>query len=67
MFLKILVTVLLVVVAWTAVVRLTGPRLSRRRGRRDIGRARDVPAATRCPRCGIYLPPGEACQCSDRA
>ena len=66
MFLKILVTVVMVVVAWTAVVRLTGPRRPRVRSRnRSAGR--NVPAATKCANCGIYLPPGETCHCTDGA
>lgn len=66
MFLKILVTLVLMVVAWTAVVRLTGPRPPRRR-LRNRSRDKDMPTATKCAKCGIYLPPGESCHCTDRA
>ena len=64
MFLKILVTVVLVVVAWTVAVRLTGPRRPRK-PRGKVGR-RDVPAVMKCASCGIYLPPGESCTCTNR-
>lgn len=74
MFLKILVTLVLVVVAWTAAVRLTGPGRPRRRLRRRPGERprekpgdRNVPAAQKCAACGIYLPPGETCRCTDKA
>ena len=42
MFLKILVTLVLVVVAWTVAVRLTGPRKPRKRLPKDDRKA-DVP------------------------
>lgn len=66
MFLKILVTLILVVVAWTVAVRLTGPKRPRKRlDKRD--RRQDVPAAMKCANCGIYLPPGQSCRCGDSA
>lgn len=67
MFLKILVTLILVVVAWTVATRLTGPRPPRRRKRRDLTKGRQTPGVMKCAGCGIYLPPGERCRCSDDA
>ena len=66
MFLKIVVMLVLVVVAWTAAVRLTGPRVPRRR-KRQTRADRNTPTALKCAACGIYLPPGESCNCSDRS
>lgn len=70
MFLKFLVTAVVVVVAWVLVTRLTGPR--RRRGRgsdRTNQPAVRQPAQqlVKCAGCGIYLPADQTCSCADRA
>ena len=64
MFLKILVTLVLCVVAWTVATRLTGPRLPRRRKPRDLAKRQNTPGVMKCAGCGIYLPPGERCHCN---
>lgn len=65
MFLKILVTVVLVVVAWTLVTRLTGTARPRRT-RKTEHRA-PAEKLVKCAGCGIYLPASQTCNCTDRA
>jgi len=66
MFLKILVTVILAVVAWMLVTRLTGGGRPRRpvRDKRPNKPASDL---VKCKACGIYLPADQPCDCSGRA
>ncbi len=70
MFLKIFTIILLGVLAWGAVRKLTGGgRAKPARKRRDVGnRSEKKPAETlvKCSDCGIYLPPGQRCTCDGR-
>lgn len=69
MFLKILVTLVLLVVAWTVATRLTGAARPRRAHKPAHRAPQHVSAEklVKCPGCGIYLPASQTCDCRDRA
>ena len=65
MFLKILLTLIALMLAWLVLFRGLPGR--RRSGLPD--RPRNPFAGKtleQCPKCGIYLPEGEGCDCPDR-
>ena len=66
MFLKFLVTVVLAVVAWITVTRIAGWGKSRA-SVRGKGRKPIADDLVKCAGCGIYLPAGQACDCTKGA
>lgn len=66
MFLKFLATAVVLIVAWTVATRLTGPGRRRRPRVDETDNKAPLQKLVKCPGCGIYLPAGQTCNCTDR-